>query len=158
MIGNGKYYLGGYIYWESGTGILQVPEEMYLSERKISGSTYYDGSNPNSWVGKIALMYASDYGYATENCKNNILHGENEFVDSDLSACKTTNWLFNNSAEWLLPQYMNKQTYVIDSYGSVTPASVTDFTYNGVRPVLYLTSSVKITGGNGTSSSPYTLE
>ena len=157
MIGNGKYYLGGYIYWESGTGILQVPGDMYLNERKISGSTYYDGSNPNSWVGKIALMYASDYGYATENCKDNILHGDNENVDFDLSACKTTNWLFNNSAEWLLPHYTNEQTYVIDSYGSVTPDSVTDFTYNGVRPVLYLTSSVKITGGNGTSSSPYTL-
>ena len=157
MIGNGKYYLGGYFDWESGTGILQVPGDMYLNERKISGSTYYDGSNPNSWVGKVALMYASDYGYATENCKDNILHGDNEFADYDLSACKTTNWLFNNSAEWLLPHYTNEQTYVITSYGSVFPYSVTDFTYNGVRPVLYLTSAVKITGGNGTSSSPYTL-
>ena len=59
MVDDAKYYLGGY------TNANMTKDVMYQYERKISGSgTYYYSSNPNSWTGKIGLMYASDYGYA----------------------------------------------------------------------------------------------
>ncbi len=43
MIGNTKYYLGGYKTYDIQKDV------MYQYERKINESTYYNGSNPNSW-------------------------------------------------------------------------------------------------------------
>ena len=66
MIGSAKYYLGGYNAY--------TPQDMYSYERKTSGSNYYYSTNPNSWVGKLALMYVSDYGYASANCETKKLY------------------------------------------------------------------------------------
>ena len=82
MIGDAKYYLGGY----SSTYVTK--EDMYKYERKISGSDYYSGTNPNSWTGKIALMYASDCGYAvSDECTQTLWNYNN-------SLCKSNSWLY----------------------------------------------------------------
>ena len=147
MIENTKYYLGGYKTDEIQKDI------MYQYERKISGSgTYYYSSNPNSWVGKIALMYASDYEYAASNECTLPLYGY------DNTTCKTNNWLFNNDYQWLLPQFAKSSdnVFIVYSNGRIF-AGIVSYNQYGVRPVLYLKSNVKITGGSGTSSNPYTL-
>ena len=144
MLSNTKYYLGGY-----NTSRIQK-DVMYQNERKINGSTYYNGSNPNSLVGKLGLMYASDYGYAaSDECTQNLY---------DYNNCTRNNWLFKGNAEWILPQSAS------NSYGAFfvySDGDVSDFLVNstkrGVRPVLYLTSNVQITGGSGTLTAPYTL-
>ena len=149
MIGNAKYYLGGY-----NTSNIQK-DAMYQYERKINGSTYYYGSNPNSWVGKLGLMYASDYGYAvSDECTQTLYNYDN-------AICKNNNWLFKGNAEWTLPQHRaggssSNLAFRVSSGGYVSDDYVSGY-LGGVRPVLYLTSSVQITGGNGTSSSPYTF-
>ena len=152
MIGSAKYYLGGYNDYS------QTSVDMYSYERKISGSSYYYGSNPNSWVGKLGLMYESDYGYASLNCETKELI--NDDSTTDLRACNSTNWLYNIKVEeWLLPQFSGHYViafYVI-SYGNVGCGINVDHNQFAVRPVLYLTSAVKITGGEGTENSPYTL-
>ena len=69
------------------------------------------------------------------------------------------NWLYNiKTDEWLLSQVSTNKYYAfsISSIGSIVTGGVTNRQY-AVRPTLYLTSSVKITGGSGTSSDPYTL-
>ena len=147
MINNAKYYLGGY-----NTSNIQK-DVMYQYERKISGSTYYYGSNPNNCIGEIALMYASDYGYAaSDECAKNLNNYDN-------STCKNNNWLFKGAVEWTLPQVasLGVRAFYVTSDGIVYGSDRVDGNQFGVRPVLYLTSSAKITGGSGTSSSPYTL-
>ena len=148
MVGNAKYYLGGYNKSDIQKDV------MYQYERKIAGSSYYYGNNPNSWVGKLALMYASDYGYAaSDSCTQTLVNYNN-------ATCKNNNWLFiNNAYQWLLPQFAS---YSVDVFfvfpdGIVSKDHTVGGGENGVRPVLYLTSAVQITGGEGTSSSPYTL-
>ena len=155
MIGNTKYYLGGY----SDSNIQK--DVMYQYERKIKNTTsneFYNGTNPNNWVGKLALMYASDYGYAaSDECTQTL-------VNYDNTTCKNNNWLFKGNEEWLLPQDASGSNlaFFVTSGGLVNfylqfyidAGNPLEFAF---RPVLYLTSSVKITGGNGTSSSPYTL-
>ena len=149
MIGNTKYYLGGY----SNSKIQK--DVMYQYERKIQNTTnneFYYGSNPNSWVGKLGLMYASDYGYAvSDECTQTLYNYYN-------AICKNNNWLFKGNNEWILPQAASYSfnAFIVYPIGRVNYDSVNYFQY-GVRPVLYLISSAKITGGNGTSSSPYTL-
>ena len=151
MIGNAKYYLGGSSTFEIQRDI------MYQYERKIANATsneFYYGTNPNSWIGKIALMYASDYGYAaSEECTQNLY---------DYWACQDINWLHNiKTIEWLLSQFSGESNYtlILDSDGFiyVSDNSFVGSSQYAVRPTLYLNSSVKITGGTGTSADPYTL-
>ena len=161
MIGNTKYYLGGYNGWVNGQGFTQTSAQMYTYERKIQNTTsneFYNGTNPNSWIGKLGLMYVSDYGYASSNCENKRIYNANS-SSNDIRACNTTNWLYNIKVnEWLLPQIVgiSSRAFLVYSDGDVFFNDVSDDLF-GVRPVLYLISSAKITGGNGTSSSPYTL-
>ena len=147
MIGNAKYYLGGYT---QSTGISK--DMMYQYERKISGSnTYYYGTNPNSWTGKIGLMYISDYGYAaSDTCTSNLSSYNDE-------TCTSNNWLYNiKKNEWLLPQRSNYSgdVFNIDADGLVGFNSASNNNY-AVRPTLYLKYNVQISSGDGTSSNPY---
>ena len=149
MIGNAKYYLGGY------NDSLRIQKDvMYQNERKIIGSTYYNGSNPNSWTGRLALMYASDYGYAaSDECKQTLNNYNN-------TTCTNNNWLFiNNAYQWLLPQngdYSNFVSTAVSGGGVGSDANVSSNKF-AVRPVLYLKSFVQITGGKGTSTDPYVI-
>ena len=147
MIGDTKYYLGGYK-----TSDIQK-DVMYQYERKINESTYYNGSNPNSWVGKLGLMYASDYGYAvSDECTQTL-------VNYDNAACKNNNWLYNIKVnEWILPQNASNSNnaFTVNPDGPVG-INVVNYSQLAVRPVLYLKSDVKIIVGHGTSTDPYVI-
>ena len=155
MIGTAKYYLGGYKNSPRFTS-----DVMWQYERKneANRTEYYYGTNPimqNDANKKIAIMYASDYGYAaSKECTSNL-------YDYDGSAsCKTTNnWLDKSAGTWLLPQHSvgSSNAFGVLSSGFVnSDRSVSGFEY-AVRPVLYLSSNVKISGGEGTSQKPYQL-
>ena len=99
-------------------------------------------------------MYASDYGYAvSDECTQNLNGYDN-------ATCKNNNWLFKGNDEWILPQiasYSSLALFVYSDGGvNLNDREVRRY-LNAVRPVLYLISSAQIIGGNGTSSSPYTL-
>ena len=147
MIGNAKYYLGGY----NGSNV--TADTIYQYERKISGSgTYYYGTNPNSWVGKLALMYASDYGYAaSDECTQNL----SNYNDT---TCTVYNWLYNlKDKEWLLPQSARGGSNAFYVYSNGYVGYNFDVYNNqlAVRPVIYLKYNVQISSGDGTSSNPY---
>ena len=152
MIGTTKYYLGGY------KDANMTSDVMWQYERKNEANRtgYYYGTNPimqNDVNKKIALMYASDYGYAaSKECTSNLF-------DYDGSAsCKTTNnWLDKSVNTWLLPQISD------DSYSAFNVALAGFVNFNSsvyefaARPILYLSSNIKISGGKGTSEQPYQL-
>ena len=162
MIGQAKYYLGGKVVTYD-NGYVETPLQFYSYERKIQNTTsneFFYGTNPNNWVGKLGLMYVSDYGYASSNCENKKLY-DNDSSSNDIRACNDTNWLYNLKVnEWLLPQRGSSGNLKLAGYvystGGVYNGVVKNYQL-AVRPVLYLISSAQITGGNGTSSSPYTL-
>ena len=154
MIGTAKYYLGGY------NSPSFTSDVMWQYERKNDANRtgYYYGTNPimqNDASKKIAIMYASDYGYgASKECTSSL-------DDYDGSACKTTNnWLDKSQYTWLLPQRSNENghAFLVESSGTVYSYGFVDgYGKYAVRPVLSLSSNVKISGGNGTTSSPYQL-
>ena len=167
MISDVKYYLGGH-----GGGNYKNAQDMYSYERKISGDNFYTSGFKTNWLGKVALMYASDYGYASSNCETNIFAetASDGFPPStstkDIRVCNDTNWLYNIKVnEWLLDHSprSDDSTYsiylfYIVSYGYIDCRySTYAWSELNVRPTLYLKTDVKITGGDGTSSSPYTL-
>ena len=158
MIGNTKYYLGGKSLTYN-NGYADTPLQFYSYERKIQNTTsneFYNGTNPNSWVGKLSLMYVSDYGYASSNCENKKIWDRNS-SSNDIRACNGTNWLFNNAPQWLLPQSASNSYIAVNVFSDGGVLDNVSNNQYGVRPVLYLISSAQITGGDGTSSSPYTL-
>ena len=148
MVDDVKYYLGGY------NGSLIVEKDVaYQNERKISGSSYYYGTNPNSWTGKLGLMYASDYGYATTDACTQLLSSYNN------TTCTSNNWLYNIKVnEWILSQAASGNSYAFYVYygGGVSNTTVSS-NQMAVRPTLYLKSEVQITEGDGTSTNPYKL-
>ena len=158
MIGTTKYYLGGY----SSADI--TVDAMWQYERKNSGSDYYYETNPivqSDSSKKIAIMYASDYGYAASaSCSNRL-----SAYDSDANCITTNNWLDKSQIEWLLNQMSANSSiaFMISPSGNVGDyVRFVGYGYVGthilpVRPVLYLSSNVVISGGTGTSSDPYTL-
>ena len=153
MIGNAKWNLGGL---SSGSNI---SSSFYTSER---GTTVYSG-RPTEWIGKIGLMYPSDYGYATsggsttnrETCLNTELYNWN---GSSVSDCKNNDWLYDSSNyQWTITPSSSYSTYVffLNSYGDVIGYNAD--TRRAVSPALYLSSNVKISGGDGSEGNPYTL-
>ena len=147
MISSANFYLGGY-----NKGLTIEKDVMYQYERKTSGSTYYYGTNPTFWVGKVALMYVSDYGYAASEKCSQTLYYYND------TTCTNNNWLFGKNSKWVLAHYAESSSsvYFVSKTGGVG-GNIVYVIDSGVHPTLYLTSSVKITGGTGTSSDPYTL-
>ncbi len=108
-------------------------------------------------------MYPSDYGYATSGGtttnRNSCLAKEMYNWDSSsYSDCKNNDYLYNSSEyQWTLTPPSSRSNSVIRVYnsGHVNSNNVTGSCTS--RPVLFLTSTVQITGGEGTQSSPYTL-
>ena len=152
MIGDTVWYLGG-----SGSNNDVTASMFYERER---GTTVYSGRS-TSWTGKVGLMYPSDYGYATSGGtttdRNTCLNKELLNWDS-VSDCYNNDWIFNSAYQWTITPRASRSDYVfsLDSTGSVSSA----YTGNarGVRPVVFLKSSIKIVDGDGSSSNPYILQ
>ncbi len=157
MIGNTLWNLGGTNSYTSASNGLA--SHFYNYER---GTTVYSG-NPTTWVGKIALMYPSDYGYATSggtttNRASCLAKELFHWSSSSYSDCKNNDYLYDSSnLQWTLTSHIGDSNNVFDvsSAGYVNRSNATDSSAS--RPVLYLSSNVTITSGNGTSSSPYQL-
>ena len=147
MVGNAKWNLGGN---SSYSGL--YANDYYTFER---GTTVYSGRS-TEWTGKIALMYPSDYMYAGDLSKCS-KDGYN--WDTNQTNCRNTSWLRNTSTiQWTLTPYSGNSdiVFIVYTAGHVgNNRSVTN-SYAS-RPVLYLASTVEITGGEGTSGNPYTL-
>ena len=158
MIANATWKLGGTASYSSASDGLA--NHFYGYER---GTNVYSG-NPTTWQGKIALMYLSDYGYATsggtttnrEACLSKELLNWDE---SSYSDCKNNDWIFINDYQWTITTNSKSQYYVfyVLNYGNVNCLSNMYFS-NTVRPSLYLSSNVSIISGDGSRTNPYTLQ
>ena len=127
-----------------------ITNQMYESER---GRLRFEKDRPIYWDGMIGLMYPSDYGYAAGNtCVTGT-----KLYDYK-GGCMNKDWLYiSNTYQWLISHGLGTsgEVYCVNSSGSVNHCG-RDIA-RSARPVFYLTSSTTITGGEGTSASPYIL-
>ena len=142
--------------------------QFYRQERGTAVNSERTPKKP-TWVGRIGLMYASDYGFATsggatynrETCLNRQLGKWNDIYD-----CYGNSWLFRSGGpQWTLsPKYddYNSIFYIWGSgsgtVGSVSTANINHNRLLSVTPALYLRADVKIVSGDGTSATPFELE
>ena len=144
MVGNAKWNLGG---WSTSS---VYANNFYQYER---GTTVYSGRS-TEWTGKIALMYPSDYMYAGDLSKCS-----KDGYNWDTTNCRDTSWLRNTSTtQWTLTpnSSFSFSVFNVRATGYVNYYSVTN-SYAS-RPVLYLASTVQITGGDGTFGNSFILE
>ena len=149
-IANVRWNIGGYSTY-SVTAL-----NMYNAERgTLHINNPSDGiTRTNIWDGKIALMYPSDYGYASTGtaCRSNL----DSCDDAD---SKANNWLFNSANQWTLSPYSGYASYVFFVFSDGNVGYNGAYSTGGVRPALFLKSDVVIAGGTGESiENAYTLE
>ncbi len=125
--------------------------------RMDNASEAYDRAKDSTWTGKIGLFAIYEYLYAAnDEC---LTKGGHQF-DSCSDWIFTTlinngpifrawsiNKGYNLTYDAMLVYRSNKQ---VDSHGMVDPI--------GTTPVVYLKSTVMLSGGTGTSGDPYVLE
>ena len=150
------------VWYTSAADYELTASESYAEERASTTPDFSseDGvTRTTNWIGKVALMYPSDYGYASSGCRN----GGKTLYDYGDIVCTSTNWLHNydNSgfqATWLLgPSSIGERLVrAFDDFGSVSYTHYAYYTYD-LRTTTFLTSSVKIIGGTGTIDNMYQL-
>jgi uncharacterized repeat protein (TIGR02543 family) len=156
MIDKAKYYLGGF---DSDNITTNSFYEKERGSNVVVPGTTCNGTNCNdtitrttTWTGYVGLPYYSDYGYSASD---NSCYNNTNLKDYISSGCKGTSWIDNS---WLITpfsNYSNRNFYLITG---MFFADEIDSSYNfSTSPVVYLKSSIKITGGSGTATNPYTL-
>ena len=153
MIGNTLWNLGGRLSVYD-TNTLQY----YIQER---GSTVYSGHS-TKWIGKVGMIYPSDYGYAT---KGGSMTNRNVCLDTPLlqfnqyKDCFNNDWLLHkeNSYWGLTPDSSSSITISFIDRGGAVGANNAHINLISVFPSLYLKSNVKIISGNGSEANPYQL-
>ncbi len=142
-------------------------KNMYAMERGTKTGkicTSGDECNDNvtrttSWVGKIGLMYPTDYGYATDNieCINTNLYEWSEYNSLN---CAYSTWMYDylGTQPTINPIASSEKSDLIATIvqgGPIYP--VVSANSYGIRPTLYLKANVYVVGGDGTNANPYKL-
>ena len=179
---NGTYYNGTYatgafkndstrnaiesVVWNLGGNSDDVTASMFYERER--GTTVYSG-RPKTWTGKIALMYPSDYGYATSGnsttdratCLAKEIHSWASYKWNNSSDCYNNDYLFKSGYnQWTLTHalFNTNVAFIVYTSGSVYAGGGVLVTW-GVRPAAYLKSSISLSSvGDGSSTSPYQLK
>ena len=113
--------------------------------------------NSKKWNGKVALVTVSEYLRSNSN-KNNC--GSFSLNNDNYNSCVNTGWMDTKTVSYwwtLSPDAgFSGNSFKVGSNGYVYNGFVTT-NANTVRPAVYLSSEVKITGGDGSQNNPYTL-
>ena len=131
----------------------------YTSERgteKCSDCTY-----DTTWIGKIALPYLSDYGYAsefgTDYCNETLENYNTDYF------CWNRNWMPKSRGSEIKTGVISSNTtsslriWTFDLYYRISNSSVNNIKIAYI-PTLYLNSDVELKGGDGTGNYPYQLD
>lgn len=154
-----KWYLGALpdaVVWDGGSSL-------YNDER---GTQLLDNSYSENWIGKVGLLYPSDYAYTfaygvQDSCYNDpdsctISNAITSYLYKGTSTSSITQWTMSPMSTSYTNMYTN---FLAGISGSIHAISISGYSSTAIiRPVLYLKSSVNIVDGTGTSSDPYILE
>ena len=118
-----------------------------LQEQIISENSY-------KWNGTVGLISMSDYLMANSNMETCGTYSKNQ---SSYTTCRGTNWMYISVTYWwtLSPYYNNSDDVFYVSYDGQVCDYYARASY-GVRPSLYLTSSLSLSG-SGTESDPFVI-
>ena len=160
MISNSVWNIGGNSYTGSAPYSINLLTQYNRERDKIT----YQNSRPTTWTGKVGLIYASDYGYASTyaECHNNLRVGvtydkSTDKWDYSNGLCKTDNWLAKNSWYWTLSPYSGNSHYVFYVNGDGAVDGIGAYYSSSVFPAVFLKSDILFISGTGEKTNPYRL-
>ena len=112
-----------------------------------------NSENSEKWNGKVALVTTSEY--IRSNSNQSSCGNMNQLWYS--TSCGNTTWMDNSTDWWMLTPYFGSSNYIFIVHSDSNFDGYYTDNYNAVRPVLYLSTEVQITGGDGSQSNPYIL-
>ena len=114
-----------------------------------------NAENEGKWNGKVALITASEYIRSNSDIK---YCGTYKLNSTFYRTCKNTTWMYINDDWWTLsiPDYTASYATYLNKDGIFGNTETGRHTL-AVRPSVYLSSDIKITGGDGSQSNPYQL-
>ena len=130
--------------------------EVSNSKNNDSLSTTINKEKMTKWNGKVALITVSEY---IRSNSNNSSCGTHSLYNNNYSSCKNTTWMYYSSENWwTMSPFANDPNYAydVDQRGRITTSNYLSQGKYAVRPALYLSSSVTLTG-SGTQSDPYVI-
>ena len=159
MISSSVWKLGANSWYPAEAPLGLYTLTQYNAERS---TTTYQNSLNTIWIGKIALFYASDFGYASSdiNCRENIRSGAeytNNIINLTNVNCKNNNWMFknDNTYYWTLSPYSLNNNCLFNLNTAGTIDHYYAFVSFAVRPSLHLNSNIRIISGIGEKDNPY---
>lgn len=145
MIEQVKWNIGGHSTYDTAA-------QYYVAER---GKIVPSGALP-TWDGYIGLMYASDYGYATD--KSCWATNLNYYLNN---GCHQKDWLYTGNYQWTITPYSQSSDFVfsVADSGPIIGYNGNPSLEYGVYPSLYLKYDVKIKSGigDGSEGNPYII-
>ena len=150
QISSTKWYLG------NGSGSSNT-QTMYSTERS---SSVHSG-NSQTWDGEVALIYGSDYMYASNKCYNTDTNAFMIYECGDI-------WMTKELPNWTLTPSSSLDSAIlcVILWGNLSEDSWNDnekshgYTYRSgnVRPSLYLSSTISYISGDGSTDNPFIIE
>ena len=154
---------------------LETPFTDIMYGIETSKGIMYNENMKSTWTGKIALPYASDYGYASDFrlCNKKL----SEYAEN--SDCYLKNWMysiFTADENWLInpnatndhdvlsvfryhkPVIHQGKVWYFTEYIGIVDEKRTASEVKGIAPTLFLNKDIDISTGNGTSDNPYQLK
>ena len=154
-------YLNGTYY----NGLKEIAQSQIVAKNWSIGAVTYENNdladqindeNNTKWNGKVALATLSEYIRSNSNKSS---CGTYSLINRNYSICRNTTWMYNNDDWWTLSPWSDDSSasFSVNSNGDVEAYYANGNGFSAVRPVVYLSSDIKITSGNGSSSNPYTI-
>ena len=146
------------VRWNTGVTSNRISAlDSYNQERSTTSISTPSDNVPrtNTWDGKIALIYPSDYGYASTDttCRNRMNSSTNNVYN-----CKNENWLFKSTDYWTLSPIHGSPIGVFGVDGNGTATGDGACNSFSVFPAVFLKSDIVKAGGTGEEGSPYRIE
>ena len=153
QISTTKWYIGTVVWTGSIYGSTQ---QLYKEERSKT--------NKQTWNGKVALIYPSDYMYASSGCYNDdtmkAYNSSNTSKDYRNEKCKSTNWLLDTTNWfWTLSPGSNSTSDVMRvNNNGIVDGRYSNIDSGGLRPSVYLNTNINYVKGDGTIDNPFIIE
>ena len=153
-------YLNGTYYNELNA---TAQSQIVAKDWSIGAVTYNDNNMANTinnenaakWNGKVALATASEY--VRSNSNKSSCGTVYQLFNAYSGECEGTTWMFNSDTWWTLSPRANTNGAFVVYYYRGTLDDFSAGNLIAVRPALYLSSEVKITGGDGSQNNPYEI-
>ncbi len=117
-------------------------------------ATQIEGEKAYKWNGKVGLISESDYINANSDMNT---CGALSKYNSKYKTCRNTNWMYISGTWWSLSPDADYSYYVWRVYDVGYLDNTIAYNSHGVRPAVYLTSSLSLSG-SGTQSNPFTIQ